>query len=320
MLITGLSGIFSPSGPSGRLTILIFHRVLPAPDPMFPEDPDVARFDQILSWVGAAFNVIPLDDAIKRLQQGQLPARALAITFDDGYADNCTLALPLLQKHGMSACFFVASGFLNGGIMWNDVVIESIRGNKAGELDLSTLGLGAFRLGNAQDKRQAIDVLLPRLKYLDSAARLDKVRAISELSGADLPDNLMMTTAQVRVLRESGMVVGGHTLNHPILARLDDNTARNEIALNKTHLESILGESVSVFAYPNGKPGRDYDARHVQMVREAGFSAAVSTSPGVSRSSSDLWQLPRFTPWDRTRLKFGLRLVRNMRSSVGVAT
>ena len=117
-LISALAALIrylSPSGTRARLSILIFHRVLPEPDPLAPELPDRVRFEQILQWLKSWLNVLPLDQAVRRLSTGTLPERAASITFDDGYADNCTVALPLLLKHGLPATFFIATGFLDGG-------------------------------------------------------------------------------------------------------------------------------------------------------------------------------------------------------------
>ena len=116
-------------------------------------------------------------------------------------------------------------------------------------------------------------------------------------------------------MRGAGMQIGAHTVSHPILARLDEAEARREIVRSKDDLESITGRPVSLFAYPNGRPGRDYTARDVELARGAGFGCAVSTSPGAVRAARypDLsFQLPRFTPWDRTAGAFGARLVRNL--------
>jgi peptidoglycan/xylan/chitin deacetylase (PgdA/CDA1 family) len=121
----------------------------------------------------------------------------------------------------------------------------------------------------------------------------------------------MMTTEQVRHLHASDMEIGAHTVTHPILAQLDPERAGSEIRESKTHLEAITGGRVTLFAYPNGKPGRDYRREHVGMVRELGFEAAVSTARGVAHAASDPFQLPRFTPWDRTPGKFLLRLYHN---------
>jgi peptidoglycan/xylan/chitin deacetylase (PgdA/CDA1 family) len=121
----------------------------------------------------------------------------------------------------------------------------------------------------------------------------------------------MMSQAQVRTLSEAGMEIGAHTVSHPILARLDDESARVEIASSKEQLEEIILKPVRLFAYPNGKPGKDFDSRHVRMVRELGFTAAVTTAWGAARVSDDCYQLPRFTPWDKTSTRFLIRMIQN---------
>ena len=108
------------------------------------------------------------------------------------------------------------------------------------------------------------------------------------------------------------MEIGGHTANHPILASMENKVARAEIADGKEVLESIIHAPVRLFAYPNGKPGRDYLSEHVKMVRDLGFDAAVSTAHGAAKRGADLYQLPRFTPWDRGQIRFILRMAQNM--------
>jgi peptidoglycan/xylan/chitin deacetylase (PgdA/CDA1 family) len=321
-LIRWLGGSLSRGGAAGRLSILIFHRVLERPDPLFPEEPDTERFDVILRWVGAAFNVLPLDRAVSALANDKLPPRALAITFDDGYADNCSIAMPLLRAHAMCATFFIATEFLDGGRMWNDTVVEAVRRAADGVLDLSRLGLGQHVLHSAAERRSAIDQILPRVKYLPCSERSRTVSRIAELANvapAELPQDLMMTSGQVRSLVANGMSVGGHTHSHPILALMSDEEALAEIAGGKARLEATVGVPVSLFAYPNGKPGIDYLPHQVELVKRAGYCAAVSTSPGAARRGADVFQLPRFTPWDRTQALFGLRMVKNLRQAVQVA-
>src|SRR5690242_1236069 len=119
--------LFSPGGRDSRLSIFAYRRVLPHADTLFPDEGDAESFDRHIEQLAGCFNVIPLFDAIRGLNRGTLPPRAACITFDDGYADNVEIALPILQKHGVHATFFVASGFLDGGRMWNDTVIELVR-------------------------------------------------------------------------------------------------------------------------------------------------------------------------------------------------
>lgn len=309
----------SPGGPRARLSILIFHRVVPEHDPLQPDEPDPRRFEEVLRWMQQWFNVLPLDEAVARLAAGTLPARAAAISFDDGYADNALVALPVLKKVGLPATFFVATSFLDGGRMWNDTVIESVRRCRGPWLDLESIGLGRVATDGVEARRRAIGRLLPAIKYLGPGRRAEAVAAVQRACGEPLPDDLMMTSALVLALRRAGMQVGAHTRTHPILANIDDATAAAEIEGSKRDLEALLGEPVPLFAYPNGKPVADYDARHVQMVRRAGFVAAVSTSPGTATARSDPFQLPRFLPWDRQPLRFGMRMISNLRREPALA-
>lgn len=307
-----LLNLLSPGGMRSRLTILIYHRVLPQPDALFPGESDAENFDHQMGQLAGCFKIISLLDAVRGIRQGKLPPRAACITFDDGYADNAEIALPILQKHDIPATFFVSTGFLDGGRMWNDTVIELIRRAPGDILDLAQIGLGQFEIGSLPQRRQAINNVLDGLKYLPLESRRSRVEEMCGLIPVIPSNNLMMTSDQVRLLHSAGMEIGGHTVNHPILARLENDTASAEIANGKEILEGIIHAPVRLFAYPNGKPGRDYMADHVRMVRKIGFDAAVSTAHGAARASSDLYQLPRFTPWDRGSVRFMLRMAQNM--------
>lgn len=306
----------SPAGPRGRLTVLIFHRVLPAPDPLFPGEADAARFDAVCGWLAQWFAVLPLGEAVQRLQRGALPARAAAITFDDGYADNHDVALPILQRHGLHATFFVATGFLDGGCMFNDRVIEAVRRSSVPALDLHDLRIGIDApLPLAVDgasRRAAIERVLGAVKYLPPPERDAAVSEVVRRCASEPPDALMMRSAQVRALHAAGMAIGAHTHNHPILARLSAAQARAEIAQSREHLQGLIGAPVPLFAYPNGKPAEDYHAGTVEIVRGLGFEAAVTTAWGAASAQTDPFQLPRFTPWDRQSARFGWRLLANL--------
>ena len=292
-----------------RLSILIFHRVHRSADPLFPGEPDAVRVDWILGLVRRAFHVLPLREAVRLREQGRLPPAALSITFDDSYADNAEVALPLLRRHGLTATFFIASGFLDGGRMFNDSVIECVRRSRLEHIDLTDLGLGRLPLNNVVERRAAIDALLPRVKYLDLAARETFLQQLQDAAGRPaLPDDLMMRSSQVVELSRAGMDIGGHTVNHPILRLLPDAQAEAEIRDGRDRLQAMTDTAVETFAYPNGRPGQDYDQRHVDMVRRLGFRAAVSTVHGVAGAGADCFQLPRFTPWDSSPARWLARL------------
>ncbi len=304
--------IASPAGPRGRLSILIFHRVLPQADPLFPELPSAAEFEVRMRWVGRWFNVLPLGTAVDRLFAGTIPTRALAITFDDGYADNEEIAAPILQRLGLSATFFVSTGFLDGGCMWNDRVIEAVRSCPGDGIDLRSLGLTNYRLDSTAARSSAIGAILAAIKHLPQDERQARTVAIERAAGARPAPALMMRPDQIRQLHGRGMEIGAHTVTHPILTRLDAAAARAEMAQSKAVLEDILARPVEQFAYPNGVPAQDYAAEHAAMARECGFRSAVTTAWGAASMRSDRYQLPRFTPWDRTRWRYGARMLGNL--------
>jgi peptidoglycan/xylan/chitin deacetylase (PgdA/CDA1 family) len=304
----------SPAGPKARLSIFIFHRVLPASDQLFPDEMHARRFDEVCGWIKAWFNVLPLDQAVVRLKASTLNGRAACITFDDGYADNYQVAMPILQRHGLTATFFIATGFLDGGRMWNDTIIETIRGSHVPVLDLSSLGLGHLAIGSIDERRAAISTLINEIKYRPVDERVVITDQIASLARVQLPHDLMVTSQDVKAMRQTGMQIGAHTVSHPILARLTDEQARQEILDSKSFLEQLLGERVGLFAYPNGKPLEDYTPQTVDVVRSLGFDAAVSTQWGASSAGDDLLQMRRFTAWDQTRLRFGARMLSNLRN------
>ena len=311
-----IGNLLSPAGVRAKLAVFIYHRVLPGSDPILHDEIDAAAFEKHMALLAAEFNVLPLGEACARLARGALPARAACITFDDGYADNEQTALPILKHFGLPATFFISTGFSDGGIMFNDCVIEVVRCAPAGTYDLSSLGLGSHSLGDSASRRVAIDALIGQLKYRPVRERSALVEQLAAAMHSALPRDLMMRPAQIKRLCDEGMEIGGHTVNHPILSVLSEQEARAEIVDGKRRLEEITGTPVTLFAYPNGKPGRDYGPREVGLVREAGFTVAVSTIGGVASRGSDMFQLPRFNPWDRSPRRLGVRLLLSCARSV----
>lgn len=293
-----------------RVCVINYHRILPAQDPLLASEPDLPTFRWQMELLARSFNVLPLSEALARLDGGRLPPRAVCITFDDGYRSLHDLGLPVLREFRLPATVFVTSGHVDKGNMWNDRIIDAVQALPDGRLDLSEFGLGDYALGTVLERRTAIDTLTERSKYLPPPARHDVIERLSALSGRDPAPELMLTREMVLNLDRHGVEIGAHTVSHPILTSLDDASARAEIVVGKQELEAILGKPVRLFAYPNGKIGKDFDARHAAMVREAGFDAAFTTAVGAITRSQDRYQLPRSRPWDRTPLRFGLRLLR----------
>lgn len=294
------------------LSILIYHSVAAEPDWMRPAVPSADKFKWHMQILRQHFNVLPLRQAVRLMREGRLPPRAVCVTFDDGYADNLLVAAPIMRQLNIPATFFVATGYLDGGRMWNDTVIEALRHYPGEQLNLSGLALPVYDLSTTTARRQAAYDIINQIKYLEEERRNEIALSIGSLS-KDLSADLMMTRDQVRELRGLGMEIGGHTVSHPILARIPGARAREEIEAGKAALETILGEPIHLFAYPNGLRGTDYQSEHVKYVQEAGFEAAVITNRGVSGRTTDPYQMARFTPWDKTTARFLLRMALNAR-------
>jgi len=203
--------------------------------------------------------------------------------------------------------------------MWNDAIIDVIRGAQGSDIDLTSMGLGRYFIDSAEKRRGALNSILGKLKHLEPDLREKTSNELAEKFKSYPSKALMLTSDQVRTLANSEMTIGAHTVKHPILARVDEKTAFAEMSEGKRQLESIIGREVTLFAYPNGKPDSDYTKEHVRLAREVGFSAAVSTGWGAATRNCDLFQIPRFTPWDRSKWRYALRLAQNMRRAITFA-
>ena len=307
------AALLSRRGMGARLSILIYHRVLPTPDPLRPSIVDTAAFDVQMATLKKVFKVLKLSEAVERLYAGTLPARAACITFDDGYTDNFTHALPVLKRHGLPATFFIATAYLNGGRMFNDTVTEAVRRTGMDAADFGHLGLGSYNFSSSELRLAAIRDILQRVKYLSPETRESTVEHLArDLTDEPLPCDLMMTTSQLSQLRAAGMEIGAHTHHHPILSSTPRDRARHEISHGKALLENILDTRMELFAYPNGRPGTDYRREHVELVKDLGFKAAFSTAWGSAHTGLDRFQLPRYSPWARSAPRFSHMLMRNL--------
>ncbi|MEO1201363.1 MAG: polysaccharide deacetylase family protein, partial [Pseudomonadota bacterium] len=216
-LLTRAAGrVLSPAGSRGRLAVFCYHQVLEASDSIRTGEPTQDQFAADVERIRGAFTVLTFGEAVRRLKDGTLPSMAACLTFDDGYANNHALAAPVLEQAGIPATVFVAGGAVDVGVMWNDLVIESVAAAGAwprlpepGDiLEPEEPGLSLARIA---------DHLLMQLKYRPVQERWDIARAIyAENVGGDLP-RLMMRRTEVRDLADRGFEIGGHTISHPIL-------------------------------------------------------------------------------------------------------
>jgi phosphatidylinositol alpha-1,6-mannosyltransferase len=307
--------LLSPGGASGRLSVLLFHKVPREVDPFTPNEIDLGRFERILDLLATYSNVISLADATAALQRGTLPARATALTFDDGYAEWLDNVSPALRSRNLPATFFVTTAQLSGGdALWHERIMAAVRALPDGGGALP-YGFGSYTDLRTQGRRsRLINELQERLKYAPMAEREAAIAVLEAQAITPLQLPRGFDAAAVRTLHSQGFEIGAHTIHHPILNECTRAQAREEIGASKEQLEAIIGAPVTAFAYPNGRPNEDYRAEHVDMVKSFGYTVAVSTSAGVAGPRSDLFQLPRFTPWGLTNERIAFQLARNMRT------
>jgi glycosyltransferase involved in cell wall biosynthesis/peptidoglycan/xylan/chitin deacetylase (PgdA/CDA1 family) len=294
------------------LTTLQFHKVpADAPDVPLGELPKSAFID-VLDVLAETMHVMPLGEAIAELGRGRLPPRAVALTFDDGYPEWCEHVAQALRQRSMHATFFVTTGQLDSVGMWHERIDAAVAALPAQGAQLPE-ELMAFRdLSRPQMRLALARLLQEELKYQPLAQREAAIVALEQQGAGRYAAPRAFSAEHVRALHAAGFAIGAHTVNHPILSAVDDATAYDEIARSREVLSGLIGGPVDLFAYPNGRPGTDFAARHVDMVRASGYRAAVVTGGGVAGAGCSPFMVPRFTPWPGTPLRTSLRLARNL--------
>jgi glycosyltransferase involved in cell wall biosynthesis/peptidoglycan/xylan/chitin deacetylase (PgdA/CDA1 family) len=308
-------------GQRRQLTVLQFHRV-PA-DGSVGESGELhfSAFKQLIEIAQTSMTVVSLPDALKQLREECLPDRAVAFSFDDGYVEWNDHVAPLLQSRGLPATFFVTTGPLAGGRLWHERIEDAVMALPAQGVRLPGVLRHVTGIPDLAFRRSLIEAVQAEFKYLPLEAR---DRAIADLeSQATLGAQPFrpFTADHVRDLHQRGFTIGAHSVEHPILTRVDKDRAHFEIATSKRELEDIIDAPVTLFAYPNGRPRLDYNADHVEIVKRCGFDAAFMTGGGAAAPGHDAFQIPRFSCWSHSPFRTPVHIARNARRvAVPVAT
>jgi peptidoglycan/xylan/chitin deacetylase (PgdA/CDA1 family) len=292
-----------------KFQILVYHRVLPGPDPFGMGVVTTVEFRAQMAALRRCFRVISLDALAAELERGGPEPGAVCVTFDDGYRDNLQHALPVLEEFGIPATVYLATDFIGTGkLPWYERVLDTVRRSRAPRLVLEGTEVD-LQLGEGLARATAAHRLLGWLKQFDPAARdghIDRVQA--ELGNpGPASGGLMLDWTEVKELARRGVAIGAHTQSHPILTTVPVETMEAEIAGSKREIEGRLDAPVTLFAYPNGKRG-DFDGRVKDVVRRLGFTCAVTTVEGVNTSSQDRFELYRRQPWERSANSFLFRM------------
>ena len=255
-----------------------------------------AELDAQLALLARHFEVVPPSDLVER---PKARGRRVLITFDDGYRDNHELALPVLRRHGAVATFFVVPGFIDHPRLgWWDEIAWMVRHAPADALELPEHGFPRLDLGDDGARLRAADALSGHYKELPGERTAAFMELLAERTGsgrgpAELARDLWMSWDQVRELRDAGMVIGGHTVNHPVLGRLPRGEQAAEIDGCARRLREELGIAMRYFSYPVGLAG-SFDEHTRDLLRRAGTEISFEFRGGYQRGAvADPLAVPR---------------------------
>jgi len=276
----------------GRLTILCYHRILPASEKARYFCPDLVvtpeSFASHCATVAKHYRVLPMTEAVGQLRAGGSEKPLLAMTFDDGYVDNLEHAAPILEQHGIRGTFYPVAGLLGTDLPpWYDVAARCVQ-------ELQARGEGCGLHGRPVPAEDSVDAiaLVEAAKDLAPEARHALVDYLQERLGQAptfQPQDRIMSAAELRTLVGNGHEVGSHSVSHEILPLLEVEDLATEVHDSRAMLREALGREVHSFCYPNG----DFDDRTLQAVAKAGYDHAVTTRDGNNSPSEPPFAMRR---------------------------
>lgn len=288
----------------GGCAVLLYHRVttLDTDPQLLAVTPEA--FDAHLSVLKKHYRVLTIEEFDHYLLGSKrFPKNAVLLTFDDGYADNHHAARPILERHGLQALFYIASGYM-GQLReyWWDEVERMILLNPELPLEFSFERPGSALHwnggmqpgGSERDGhyRRSLEILRP-LPSEERDSILDELRMMLR-SEEPRASHLPMSIDELRAFATSkAVVIGAHTVGHPSLAGTSKASQRAEIEGSRSALEGWLGRSVPYFSYPFGT-GADFNATTEELVQAAGFKHVAANFPGLVHARSPRFKFPRF--------------------------
>jgi peptidoglycan/xylan/chitin deacetylase (PgdA/CDA1 family) len=287
----------------GDVGVLAYHRVAtPTHDP-WDLCVSADRFDEQLAVLRDVGTIEPLGAVLGASATARLRRRRprFAVTFDDGYLDNLTDALPVLERHDAPATVFVPTGMLDMPSFWWDRLTTLALSCQ----DPAVLWQAAIRIGLAPagatpadgQHRAVLDALYEQFAPLTPAAAQAAVGRLAREAGEaePVPDGRPMTTEELRKLAAHPLVtIGIHTVTHSRLSLLPPAAVRDEVTQSARHLEQLLGARPHLFAYPYG----DTSPAVADVVRATDVERAVTTDDRWVRLREDPMLIPRLHPHD----------------------
>jgi peptidoglycan/xylan/chitin deacetylase (PgdA/CDA1 family) len=258
-------------------------------------------FDAQMRYICRHYRPIALRELVAAYRDGRTPpAGSVAVTFDDGFANNFTVAYPILQRHSVPFTVFVTTGLLDtpGAMLWTERAKRSLFLYPESSVSLQLGGAPlTLDLSSRSARADASKAVLNRLKRMPPAERNQALDDLERVCGArpvqehERERYDFLTWAQAREMASAGVEIGSHTVNHPILTTLDAGTLRDELAGSKRRVETELGQECRSFAYPNGSPA-DFGSREKAVLRECGYLCGLSLN-GSLNNRPDLYEVDR---------------------------
>jgi peptidoglycan/xylan/chitin deacetylase (PgdA/CDA1 family) len=289
---------------AGKALILMYHRVAEVHTDPFSICVAPGHFAEQLEVLRKHAHPLRLQDLCSALRTGTIPPRSVALTFDDGYADNLEAAKPLLDRHDTPATVFIMTGFIGSEReqWWDElerIFLEPRTLPESLDLYIQDTYYRAELVTPAQRKATYFAVwrLLQLMPEVERRIVLDRLAEWTGLVSQARPAYRGLSAGEVRTLADGGLIeIGAHTVTHPALPELAAAEQQSEIRQSKARLEEILDRPVISFAYPYGAQS----AATAAIVREAGFHRACATTVGPVEPGVDPFQLPRVqvNDWD----------------------
>lgn len=291
---SGVGAVLRRVATRPGVLVLAYHRIGDGHGELFDRgvlSATADRFDAQVRWLKRNYDIVAPTDLEQIRRSGQ-SGRYVLITFDDGYRDNHDVALPVLRSHAATGTFFVATGFIDTPRVpwWDEIAWMVRRSRRSGVVPSSWLAQSVQF--DEPERQRTIDAFLAVYKGLPGNQTTRFMEYLAEATGsgrcdAGLAEGLWMNWDMLREMRRQGMFIGGHTVHHPILARLTRQQQWEEIDGCRRRIQQELGEPMRWFSYPRGKPDSfTQDTR--DCLRDAGVELAFSYYGG----------LRRFDDWD----------------------
>ena len=293
--------------PTAR--ILYYHRVNDDNDPFFPAI-STKLFEEEMRFVSRQYRVVSLAELLNVLAGGSNEP-VLAINFDDGYQDNYQNAFPILQRYGLPASIFLTTGSIDSREpLWFEQMAQAVKKTTQECVDLGLDFPRRFWMRTQAERLESIQGIFEFLRNLQDSERqhwlAHMLRQLAVESDWERHDK-MLTWDQVRFMQKHGIDFGGHTVTHPFLSQAPDEQAAWEVSECKRRIEEELQRPVFHFAYPNGHE-KDFGDSNKNVVRKAGYQAAVTSIWGPNYSSTDRMELRRGGPWENDPALFAYKL------------